>query len=74
MGKRNFVAGLNEPPIGNDKYGFAVEFEFHENVSGISGDTIVLYLNDDTTKDQADNLIRTLNQLGTAIRVTNVAK
>lgn len=67
---RNFVAVMNEPPIKGGKSGFAVEFQFHEAVEGIDGDTVVIYLGDDTTQSEAQELISALNRLGARLAVT----
>lgn len=67
---RNFVAVMNEPPIKGGKSGFAVEFQFHEAVEGIGGDTVLIYLRDEATQSEAQELIRTLNQLGARFAVS----
>jgi len=69
-----FNVALKEPadnrtPSG---IGFALEFEFSDRVAGLSGDTVMLYLNPNVTLDQAEQLASSLNRLGEKIAVTNV--
>jgi len=61
---RNFVATVKEP-VG----GFAVQLEFHEEIEGISGDTIVIHLKDGTSLDTARSVANTLNTHGQQVIV-----
>ncbi|MFE0758749.1 hypothetical protein ACFW16_32630 [Inquilinus sp. NPDC058860] len=71
---RNFRPRIVEPPITNDKYGVGVELEFHEQIPGLSGDTLLLYCNDDTTMEQAVALKNLLASLVEKIAVSNPRK
>ncbi|WP_155868098.1 hypothetical protein [Achromobacter xylosoxidans] len=71
---RNFVVTIAEPlrrdAVGG--VGVALEFEFHEEIPGISGDTILLHLSPEVDMATAEELARRLNRAGEKIQVTGV--
>lgn len=67
---RNFRPRVIEPPRGKG-YGFAVELEFHEKIKGLTGDTVVIDLQEGTTVKQADELVSMLAKLGEKVRISN---
>ena len=60
--QRNFVATVKEPAGG-----FAVELEFHEEIAGITNDTVMIYLKDGSTIEDAENLKSVLNNYGAKV-------
>lgn len=69
MAERNFVVAMNEPLLKGGESGFALEFNFHEKIPGLEGDILVIFLADETTQEEAEDLCRTLNRLGTKVRI-----
>ncbi|KLU25387.1 hypothetical protein EOS_15455 [Caballeronia mineralivorans PML1(12)] len=66
MNKRNFVATVKEPadmrsPNG---VGHAIHIELHEEIQGLKGDEVVFHLKPESSMDDAQTLVRLLNQLG----------
>ena len=68
---RNFRPRLIEPLLPSGESGFGVEIEFHEDVQGMNGDTIMIYLDEKTTMEDAEKLIRMLDQFGTSVKISN---
>lgn len=66
--KRNFRARVIEPAT-REGTGVAIELEFHEIIPGLSGDTIVVYLQDDVSVESAAVFVRELNRLGRKVKV-----
>ena len=60
--QRDFVATVKEP-VG----GFAVELEFHENIAGLTADTVTIFLRDGSTLDDAKRVADTLNSHGSKV-------
>ncbi|HXO99363.1 MAG TPA: hypothetical protein VN813_02625 [Luteibacter sp.] len=67
MQQRNFAVSVVQP---GDKV--AIEIEFNEKVHGLSGDTVWLSLEDDTSLEDAEALRALLERIGHRITVTNV--
>ncbi len=65
--QRNFAVSVVQP---GDKV--AIEIEFNEKVHGLSGDTVWLSLEDDTSLEDAEALRALLERIGHRITVTNV--
>jgi len=63
--ERNFRPHLVEAPR------LGVELEFHEKISGLNGDTIIIYLNENATVETADTLIELLARFGSDIKISN---
>jgi hypothetical protein len=64
---RNFAVSVVQP---GGKV--AIEIEFNEKVHGLSGDTVWLSLEDDTSIEDAESLRALLERIGHRITVTNV--
>ena len=69
--KPNFRARVIEPMLADSSIGVGVELEFHEDIPGLSGDTIMLYLRKGTTIEQARDLMRHIDDLGVKVKVSN---
>lgn len=69
--KRNFRPCLKEPLLPNGESGFAIEIEFHEQISGLKGDTIIIYLTEEATLNNARDLIGMMNEFCSSIKITN---
>jgi len=69
--KPNFQSRLIEPLLPDGVPGFGVEIEFHTEVPGLNGDTIAIHLNEKATMENAETIIRMLDQFGTSIKITN---
>ncbi|MDQ0009949.1 MULTISPECIES: hypothetical protein [Luteibacter] len=67
MQQRNFEVSVVQP---GGKV--AIEIEFNEKVHGLSGDTVWLSLEDDTSLEDAEALRALLERIGHRITVTNV--
>ncbi|WP_070252250.1 hypothetical protein [Duganella phyllosphaerae] len=71
--KRNFVATVIEPA--NDKaplgVGVGVELQFNEEIEGFSRDTLLMFLADDATMDDAESLARLLNSSVVKVKASN---
>ena len=67
MHQRNFAVSVVQP---GGKV--AVEIEFNEKVHGLSGDTVWLSLEEDTSLEDAEALRALLERIGHRITVTNV--
>ena len=67
MQQRNFAVSVVQP---GGKV--AIEIEFNEKVHGLSGDTVWLSLEDDTSVEDAEALRALLERIGHRITVTNV--
>ncbi|MGF6711846.1 hypothetical protein QFZ41_002810 [Luteibacter sp. W1I16] len=67
MQQRNFEVSVVQP---GGKV--AIEIEFNEKVHGLSGDTVWLSLEDDTSREDAEALRALLERIGHRITVTNV--
>jgi len=65
--QRNFAVSVVQP---GGKV--AIEIEFNEKIHGLSGDTLWLSLEENTTRDDAEALRSLLERLGHRITVTNV--
>ena len=66
----NFRARVIEPMLADGSVGVGVEFEFHETIPGLTGDTVALHLRKGTTIEQAQELVRHLHDLGVRVRVS----
>jgi hypothetical protein len=69
--KPNFCPCLKEPLLPNGESGFAIEIEFHEQISGLKGDTIFIYLTEEATLENATDLIGMLKEFCSSIKITN---
>lgn len=67
MSQRNFRPRVTEPQIRPGVIGVGIEFELYERIKGIDGNSIVIYLEEGTSMDQAEELCRTIGQLGVSI-------
>lgn len=67
MQSRNFAVSVVQP---GGKV--AIEVEFNEKIHGLSGDTLWLSLEDDTSVEDAEALRALLERIGHRITVTNV--
>jgi len=65
--QRNFAVSVVQP---GGKV--AIEIEFNEKVHGLSGDTVWLSLEEDTSLEDAEALRALLERIGHRITVTNV--
>lgn len=70
--ERNFTTTVFEPLKSDtpEECGVGVEIHFDRNGPDINGDTLLLYLADDTTMEQAENLRDLLNGIVTRIAVS----
>ncbi|MGE7138562.1 hypothetical protein ACQKIE_13135 [Luteibacter sp. NPDC031894] len=66
MQQRNFAVSVVQP---GGKV--AIEIEFNEKVHGLSGDTLWLSLEDDTSLEDAEALRALLERIGHRVTVTN---
>jgi hypothetical protein len=64
---RNFAVSVVQP---GGKV--AIEVQFNEKIHGLSGDTLWLSLEDDTSVEDAEALRALLERLGHRLTVTNV--
>jgi hypothetical protein len=64
--QRNFAVSVVQP---GGKV--AIEIEFNEKVHGLSGDTLWLSLEDDTSLEDAEALRALLERIGHRVTVTN---
>lgn len=71
--KSNFRPRIIEPAnsFAPNGIGVGVELEFCEDIPGIRGDTLLLFLRDDADMDQAENLRNLLSDLVLAVKVSN---
>ena len=69
--KRNFCPCLKEPLLPNGESGFAIEIEFYEQISGLKGDTIIIYLTEEATLENAKYLISMMKEFCSSIKITN---
>ncbi|MET0256315.1 MAG: hypothetical protein ABWZ85_02710 [Luteibacter sp.] len=67
MQSRNFAVSVVQP---GGKV--AIEVQFNEKIHGLSGDTLWLSLEDDTSVEDAEALRALLERLGHRLTVTNV--
>ena len=67
MQQRNFAVSVVQP---GGKV--AIEIEFNEKIHGLSGDTVWLSLEEDTSVEDAEALRALLERIGHRITVTNV--
>ncbi|NID05444.1 hypothetical protein HBF26_11150 [Luteibacter jiangsuensis] len=67
MQQRNFAVSVVQP---GGKV--AIEIEFNEKIHGLSGDTLWLSLEENTTVEDAEALRALFERLGHRITVTNV--
>jgi hypothetical protein len=65
--QRNFAVSVVQP---GGKV--AIEIEFNEKIHGLSGDTVWLSLEEDTSLEDAEALRALLERIGHRITVTNV--
>ncbi len=62
--KPNFRPRVVEARLG-------VELEFHEDIPGLKGDTVVIFLQPEATFEQAKQLCGLLHDLGSQVTITN---
>ena len=67
----NFRPKVFEPLLPSGESGFGIEIEFHEDVRGLNGDTIMIYLNEKTSIADAKKIVDLLDQFGTMVKISN---
>ena len=67
----NFRPRIIEPLLASGKSGLGVEIEFHEEVPGLNGDTVLIYLDEKTTMEDAEKIRDMLAEFGTAVKISN---
>lgn len=67
----NFRPRVIEPMLADGSIGVGVELEFHEDIPGLTGDTIMVYLKRGTSYEQAQELVSQIHRLGVKVSVSN---